>query len=128
MRRREQRGSNMSLTYNRNLIPRAKELRKNMTPQEKHLWYDFLSRYHPRFQRQKTIGSFIADFYCHAARLVLEIDAGQHYTEAGRARDAERTAILEGYDLQVMRFTNLEIDRQFEAVCIAIDNAVKERS
>ena len=53
----------MSLSYNKKLIPRAKELRRNMTQQEKHLWYDFLAKYPVRFQRQKTIGNFIVDFF-----------------------------------------------------------------
>ena len=73
----------MSLEYNKNLIPRAKELRHNATLQENRLWYDFLSSYPIRFQRQKTIGNFIVDFYSHRAKLVIEIDGGQHYTDDG---------------------------------------------
>ena len=68
----------MSLEYNKNNIARAKTLRKNSTPQENHLWYDFLSTYEIRFQRQKAIDNFIADFYCHKAKLVIEIDGSQH--------------------------------------------------
>ena len=64
----------MSLPYQGKLIPRAKELRKGATKQENHLWYDFLRGYPMRFQRQKTIDGFIADFYCHVARLVVEVD------------------------------------------------------
>ena len=75
----------MSLPYKNKLIPRAKELRKNATRQENHLWYDFLRSYPVRFQRQKTIGSFIVDFYCHAAKLVIELDGSQHYTDQGVA-------------------------------------------
>ena len=73
----------MSLEYNKNLIPRAKELRKNAMPQENHPWYDFLRSYKPRFQRQKTIGQFIADFYCEKAKLVIELDGSQHFTPEG---------------------------------------------
>ena len=120
-------GVPMSLPYKSDLIPRAKELRKNATPQEKHLWYDFLSTYPVRFQRQKTIESFIVDFYCHAAKLVIEIDGSQHYEPQGQAYDAERTAILEGYGLEVVRFSNRDINTDFRAVCEHIDNTVKRR-
>ena len=73
----------MSLTYQKNLIPRAKELRANATRHENHLWYDFLRTYPIRFQRQKTIDRFIVDFYCHRAKLVIELDGSQHFTEEG---------------------------------------------
>lgn len=117
----------MSLPYKSNMIPRAKQLRKEATPQERHLWYDFLSKYPVRFQRQKIIESFIADFYCHAAKLVIEIDGSQHYEPQGHAYDAERTAILGKYGLEVLRFSNREINLDFRAVCEQIDNTVKER-
>ena len=117
----------MSLPYKAKLIPRAKELRKNATPQENHLWYDFLRSYPVRFQRQKTIGSFIADFYCHAAKLVIEIDGSQHYEPQGQAYDEERTVILEQYGLEVLRFSNRDINTDFRAVCEQIDNTVKRR-
>ncbi|MDR0292969.1 MAG: endonuclease domain-containing protein [Oscillospiraceae bacterium] len=116
----------MPLEYNRNLIPRAKQLRKEMTPQEKHLWYDFLSKYPARFQRQKTIDNYIVDFYCFSAKLVIELDGGQHYTEDGVAYDAERTKILESYGLKVIRFANPDIMNRFKSVCEAIDKAVKD--
>ena len=86
----------MSLHYNKKNITLAKNLRKNATPQENHLWYDFLSKYKVRFQRQKAIDNFIADFYCHTAKLVIEIDGTQHYTNKGNQKDAFRTEILEG--------------------------------
>ena len=117
----------MSLEYNKNLIPLAKSLRKNATPQESHLWYDFLRSYTPRFQRQKTIGQFIADFYCEKAKLVIELDGSQHFTPEGHTYDEARTAAIETVDVAVLRFTNREIDSQFEAVCTAIDAAVRER-
>ena len=115
----------MSLDYNKQNILLAKNLRKNATTQEKHLWYDFLSTYEVRFQRQKAIDHFIADFYCHKAKLVIEIDGSQHYTEEGRQKDEYRTEILEGYDLKVIRFTNHQIDTNFRGVCAYIDAAVK---
>ena len=118
----------MSLPYKGKLIPRAKELRKNARRQEKKLWYGFLNSYPVRFQRQKSIDSFVADFYCHEAKLVVELDGSQHYEEAGIARDKERSAILEKYGLKVIRFSNLEVDRNFQGVCTAIDLAVKART
>ena len=115
----------MSLDYNPQNITLAKNLRREATPQENHLWYDFLSKYEIRFQRQKAIDNFIADFYCHKAKLIIEIDGSQHYTEEGRERDAFRTEILEGYDLKVIRFTNYQIDTNFSGVCKYIDEVVK---
>ena len=115
----------MSLEYNKNNIARAKTLRKNSTPQENHLWYDFLSTYEIRFQRQKAIDNFIADFYCHKAKLVIEIDGSQHYTDEGMKKDIFRTEVLEGYDLKVIRFTNRDIDTNFRGVCEYIDNVIK---
>ena len=115
----------MSLKYNKDNICFAKELRNNATPEEKHLWYDFLSKYEIRFQRQKAIDNFIADFYCHEAKLVIEIDGAQHYTKEGKSRDEFRTEILEGYDLKVIRFTNYDIKTNFRNVCIYIDKVVR---
>ena len=115
----------MSLDYNEKNIALAKALRKDATPQEKHLWYDFLSKYEVRFQRQKAIDNFIADFYCHKAKLIIEIDGSQHYTVEGKQKDEFRTEILEGYDLTVIRFTNRQIDTNFRGVCEYIDAAVK---
>ena len=115
----------MSLDYNKKNITLAKNLRKNATPQENRLWYDFLSKYAVRFQRQKAIGNFIADFYCHKAKLIIEIDGSQHYTEQGRQIDEFRTEILEGYDLTVLRFTNHQMDTNFRGVCEYIDTVVK---
>jgi len=116
----------MSLHYNGNHIPFAKALRKNATPQERHLWYDFLSTYAVRFQRQKAIGSFIADFYCHRAKLVIEIDGSQHYSDEGQRSDSFRTETLEEFDLKVIRFSNRDVNENFEGVCAYIDLVVKE--
>lgn len=99
---------------------------KNATPEEKHLWYDFLSTYRIRFQRQKAIDNFIADFYCYEARLVIEIDGSQHYTTEGKKRDDFRTEILEGYDLRIVRFTNVQVNDNFDGVCWYIDKIVTE--
>ena len=115
----------MSLDYNNNNIVLAKNLRKNATKQENHLWYDFLSKYEVRFQRQKAIDNFIADFYCYKAKLIIEIDGSQHYTEEGRQKDEFRTEILEEYDLTVIRFTNHQINTNFRGVCDYIDAVVQ---
>lgn len=115
----------MSLPYNHKLIPRAKELRKDATEREKCLWYKYLSQYPIRFQRQKTIGRFIADFYCAKAKLAIELDGSQHFSNEGKAYDESRTASLEEYGITVIRFSNAEVDRHFESVCEVIDKTVR---
>lgn len=115
----------MSLKYNGKNIVLAKNLRKNATRQEKRLWYDFLSKYEVRFQRQKAIDNFIADFYCHKAKIIIEIDGSQHFTNEGLKNDEFRTHILEGYDLKVIRIDNKQIDENFNGVCEYIDLQVK---
>lgn len=113
--------------YNPKLKDRSRELRKNMTRQEKHLWYDFLKDYPIKWNRQRSIDRFIVDFFCFKATLIVELDGSQHYTEDGIEYDTLRTDILEKYDLEVIRFSNIEIDRYFNDVCRAIDQKVKER-
>ncbi|MBE6780602.1 MAG: endonuclease domain-containing protein [Clostridia bacterium] len=112
--------------YNKSNIPLAKALRKNMTPWERKLWYNFLRNYPIRFQRQKTIGNYIVDFYCAKAKLVIEIDGGGHYTDEQIKKDEYRTKELKGMNLSVLRICNLDIDRNFSGVCESIDLAVKE--
>ena len=92
-----------------------------MTPWERKLWYEFLRYYPVRFQRQKAIGNYIADFYCAKARLVVELDGGGHYTEEARQYDVERTAFLEAYGLTVIRIPNHEVISNFRGVCDYID-------
>jgi len=115
----------MSLSYNGNNITLARNLRKNATAEENHLWYDFLSKYEVRFQRQKAIDNFIADFYCHKAKLIIEIDGSQHGTLKGRQKDEFRTDVFAEYGLQVIRFTNYQINSNFLGVCQYIDAVVK---
>ena len=112
--------------YNKENIPLAKALRKNMTPWERKLWYEFLRRYPVRFQRQKAIGNYIADFYCAQARLVVELDGGGHYTTEQAEKDAIRTKTLEAMNLSVIHICNLDIDRNFNGVCEYIDLAVRK--
>ncbi len=114
--------------YNKANIPLAKALRKNMTPWERKLWYDFLKGYPVRFQRQKAIGNYIVDFYCAKAGLVLELDGGGHDTATQAEKDELRTKELESMNLKVVRISDLEIDRNFGGVCEYIDLAVKDLS
>ena len=103
----------MERKHNPNLTKNAKELRKNMTKEEKHLWYDFLKGYPVRFLRQKIIDDYIADFYCHRARLIIELDGSQHYTNDGFLKDKIRTERIEKRDLTVLRIPNGEINHNF---------------
>ena len=107
-------------------VARARQLRKNMTPWERKLWYLYLRGYPVRFQRQKTIGPYIVDFYCAACRLVVELDGGGHYNARQETYDLERTAWLNGQGIRVLRLSNLEIDRSFEEVCSTIDQTVSD--
>ncbi len=111
--------------YNKENIPLAKGLRKNMTPWERKLWYDFLRNYPVRFQRQKAIGNYIADFYCAKARLILELDGGGHYTSEQARKDEQRTNDLNAMNLTVVRICNLDIDRNFCGVCEYVDRLVQ---
>ena len=116
----------MQPKHNKQLVPLAKQLRKEMTWEERHLWYDFLRSYSVRFSRQKVLGKYIADFYCAEAKLVIELDGSQHYETDETQKDAARTAFLEGYGLTVIRIPNNEVDRNFRGVCEYIDAAVKQ--
>ena len=113
-------------SYNKQNIPLAKVLRKNMTPWERKLWYEFLKDYPVRFQRQKSIGNYIVDFYCAKARLVLELDGGRHYTTEQEEKDLLRTQKLESINLKILRIPNIDIDKNFSGVCEYIDITVKE--
>lgn len=113
--------------HNQELTPLAQTLRKNMTKEEKHLWYDFLKDYPVKFYRQKVIESFIADFYCNKARLVIELDGSQHYEPKGMLKDKIRTERIEKHNLVVIRIPNIEVNRNFKGVCDYIDNLVKTR-
>lgn len=116
----------MDKKHNKSLVATAKLLRKNMTRQERHLWYDFLRTYPVRFLRQKPIGHYIVDFYCAEAKLVIELDGGQHYESSNREKDATRTAYLEQYGIQVLRIPNDQVEHRFRDVCEHIDRIVKQ--
>ena len=116
----------MERKHNVELTINARNLRMNMTKEERHLWYDFLKSYPVRFLRQKVIDNYIVDFYCHSARLIIELDGSQHYEEKGLLKDKIRTEIIEQRNLTVIRIPNNEVNRNFEGVCQYIDNTVKE--
>ena len=97
-----------------------------MTKEERHLWYDFLKGYPIRFLRQKIIDDYIADFYCHRARLVIELDGSQHYTKDGLLKDKIRTERIEKRDLTVLRIPNGEINHNFGEICRFIDEFVEK--
>ena len=105
----------------------ARQLRRNMTPWERNLWYCFLKDYPVRFQRQKCIDNFIADFYCFRAKLIIELDGGGHYEPENKIQDEIRTKILKKYGLKVIRFCNLDIDKNFYGVCTVIDREINKR-
>ena len=111
--------------HNKNILPLAKELRKNMTKEEKHLWYDFLRTYPIRFLRQRIIGKYIADFYCAEADIVIEIDGSQHETKDGIEYDEKRTEFLEKYGIDVIRIQNIDVIKNFNGVCDYIDYMVQ---
>ncbi|MBQ1223582.1 MAG: endonuclease domain-containing protein, partial [Oscillospiraceae bacterium] len=115
----------MQSKHNKNLVPFAKKLRKNMTKEERHLWYDFLRTYPVKFTRQKVLGKYIADFYCAKANLVIELDGSQHYDSCSIVKDTDRTEFLAGYGLTVIRVPNNEINYNFRNVCDYIDDFVK---
>ena len=116
----------MDYKHNKALVPNAKNLRKNLTKEERRLWYDYLRTYPVKFLRQKIIGKYIVDFYCAKAKLIVELDGSQHYEEKGMEYDAERTAFLEQYGIRVLRIPNNEVNKNLSGVCEYIDFAVKQ--
>ncbi len=126
-RRSRDGGMVMQPKHNKQLVPLARQLRKEMTKQERHLWYDFLRTYPVRFSRQKVLGRYIADFYSAEAGPVIELDGSQQYENGTVEKDAERTAYLEGYGLTVVRIPNNEVDRNFQGVCAYVDAIIKQR-
>ena len=117
----------MDRKHNSSLTANAKTLRRNMTKEERHLWYDYLRNYQVRFLRQKVIDSYVVDFYCHDARLILELDGSQHYDPEEQKKDYERTKVLESRGLMVIRIPNNEINQNFKGVCEYIDYVVNQR-
>ena len=116
----------MEYKHNKKLVGFAKQLRKNMTKEERHLWYDFLRSYDIRFLRQKIFGKYIVDFYCPEAKIVVELDGSQHYEPMGIEKDSERTLFFEQYSVTVIRIPNNEVMRNFRGVCEYIDMQVRQ--
>ena len=98
-----------------------------MTPHERKLWYLFLRKYPVKIYKQRIIGRFIVDFYCASAKLVIELDGSQHYETQGAAYDFERSEFLQAHGLEVLRFSNREIDKDFRGVCEQIDLIIQKR-
>ena|SRR6266540_4297147 len=114
--------------YNMRLKTPSRTLRRNATPAERKLWFEFLSYLPEKFTRQKPLGPYIADFYCSRLRLVIEIDGDSHFSDEGDRYDLERTAALSALNIRVLRFTNLEVREQFEAVCSRIQKTLAEQA
>ena len=118
----------IKMERNKKLTKTSQSLRKKLTKEEALLWYKFLCRYPFRFRRQYVIGNYIADFYCHKARLVVELDGSQHYEESNQLKETERTQYLQSQNLRILRYSNLDVLRKFQSVCEEIDFVVKERT
>ncbi|MBQ4579617.1 MAG: endonuclease domain-containing protein [Clostridia bacterium] len=113
--------------YDKDMTGVAQTLRKRCTPEENKLWYQFLKSYPIQFRRQKPFGRYVLDFYCAKAKLGIELDGAQHFHEDGLVYDENRTQYLNSLGIQVIRFTNHEINTDFTAVCSMIDSIVRHR-
>ena len=117
----------MAIPKDNSQLENARRLRREMTPHERKLWYLFLRSYPVKIYKQRIIGRFVVDFYCASARIIIEVDGSQHYEPQGRAYDFERSAFLTALGLEVLRFSNREIDGNFRGVCEQIDSTIQNR-
>ena len=117
----------MTIPKDNSLLENARRLRRDMTPHERKLWYLFLRKYPVKIYKQRIIGRFVVDFYCASAKLVIEIDGSQHYDPQGMTYDAERSEFLSALGLEVLRFSNRDIDKDFDGVCERIDIVIQSR-
>ena len=124
---RGRRGQTMTIPKDNAQLENARRLRREMTSHERKLWYLFLRKYPVKVYKQRIIGRFIVDFYCASARLVIELDGSQHYDPQGLAYDAERSQFLTAHGLEVLRFSNSDVDRDFRGVCAQIDLIIQKR-
>ena len=115
----------MNTTNNSKLTGNAKTLRKNMTKEEKHLWYDFLKTLPTTVNRQKVIHNYIVDFYISSSKIAIELDGSQHYEDSGKEYDVKRDAFLNSLGISVLRYSNLELNQNFDGVCQDILNHIK---
>ena len=113
--------------YNYTIRPKARNLRANATHQENHLWYDFLRNYKTRFTRQRIVGNYILDFFCPKAMIAVELDGSQHLEQEAVEYDKIRTEYLNLLDIKVLRFTNVDVDENFNEVCAIIKENVNTR-
>ena len=118
----------MNYIHNKKLTPYSQKLRREMTKEERHLWYDFLKEFPYTVNRQKVIGQYIVDFYISQLKLVIELDGSGHYTQEAEEADKKRDEELRGLGLTVLRFTNLEINTKFRAVCDKIEGYISNTS
>jgi very-short-patch-repair endonuclease len=118
----------MNTTNNSKLTGNAKVLRKNMTKEERHLWYDFLKSLPVTVNRQKVIGNYIVDFYIATSKIVIELDGSQHFENSGIKNDSKRDAFLNNLGIKVLRYSNLDINQRFENVCEDILNEINTSS
>ena len=117
----------MTIPKDNSQLENARRLRREMTPHERKLWYLFLRKYPVKIYKQRIIGRFIVDFYCASANVVIEVDGSQHYEVQGLTCDVERSQFLTALGLEVLRFSNREIDRDFRGVCTQIDLIIQKR-
>ena len=114
----------MDRKHDSKIVPIAKILRKNMTKEERKLWYEFLRKHPARFSRQKVLGKYIADFYSAKANLVVELDGGQHFEPQEMEKDKQRTNYFLSFGITVVRIPNNEVKNNFEGVCEYINNVL----
>ena len=117
----------MTIPKDNSQLEKARRLRREMTPHERKLWYLFLRKYPAKIYKQRIIGRYIVDFYCASAKLVIEADGSQHDASQGMAYDADRSVFLSDLGLEVLRFSDREIDRYFREVCEQIDIIIQNR-
>jgi very-short-patch-repair endonuclease len=114
----------MAYNNNPNLLSNSQKLRKNMTKEEKHLWYDFLKNLSVTVKRQKVLGNYIVDFYCPSSKLVIELDGSQHYDEKGIEYDLKRDEFLRSLGMKILRYSNSDVNNKFKSVCEDILNNI----
>ncbi len=117
----------MNRENNSSLTANAQQLRKNMTEEERRLWYGYLKKLPITINRQKVVGRYILDFYCASARIAIELDGSQHYEPDAQGMDKERDEYLNEHGIKVLRYSNREVNCQFQRVCEDIERHLKPR-
>ena len=114
--------------HNPALRSNSQRLRREMTKEERHLWYDFFKKYPFTTHRQKVFGHYIVDFYIASAKIVIELDGSQHYAEENKEKDQNRDLFLQRLGILVLRYSNADISQRFEGICEDILRHVRERT